>query len=142
MSGRARQSARLVRVRSIQHGLAALIAEHAARKVESLESSAGQLARLREGFGSELGLSSGAALAGIGEIAMRLDAAREGLGKSIASARARAAESHQARMTARRKQESAQRITDKKAAAAAREVEKKQVAARLRRPGLREDERS
>lgn len=133
MSNRVRQCSRLVRVRSIQHNLAALVADHAFRRVEALESSAGQLARLRDGFAPEQGTSSGAIIASLGEIAMRLDAARDGLGKTITGARAQAAASGEARLAARQRQESAQRITDKAAADAARKAEKKQAASPRRR---------
>jgi hypothetical protein len=127
MSNRLRQCLRLTHVRSIQHGLAALASEHAHRRVEALEMSADQLARLRVGFGVEPGFSSGAALASVGEIAMRLDIAREGLAKSISGARDQADIAREARLAARRKQESTQRLSEKTAAEAARHAEKKQT---------------
>ena len=81
----------------------------------------------RGGFRAEPGLSSGAALASVGEIAMRLDLAREGLAKTLNGARDEAAIAKDARLAARRKQESAKRLGEKAAAEASRKAEKKQA---------------
>jgi hypothetical protein len=113
MSNRIRQCARLAQVRSIQHDLAAMIAERAVRQVAALEASADQLSRLRLGFSAERGLSSGAALASQGELAMRLDLARDKLNASIDGAKARAQAASTARIAAKQQQESAERLTDK-----------------------------
>jgi hypothetical protein len=62
---------------------------------------------------------------------MRLEAAREGLGQSIRGARAAAALREQARLGARRDQDSAEKLQERAASAAARE-EDRRVAARFR----------
>lgn len=126
MNSRVRQCTRLVRVRGIQHDLAAAVAARAVRQVETLESSDSKLAMLRDGFGVEQGTMSGAVLASLGEIAMRLDVAREGLGKSITGARAQADACKAARLVARRNQESAERLTGKAITQAVRRSERKQ----------------
>ena len=127
MSARVRQCARLARVRTIQHTLAAASASRAARQVEALEASSDKLASLRIGFGAEQGETSGSALASLGEIAMRLDVAREGLKASIAGARRKATLCKEARMAARRDQESAERLTEKAAIEESRKAEKQQA---------------
>jgi hypothetical protein len=75
------------------------------------------------------GVASGAALAASGEIAMRLDQARATVAVSAASARARAATVEQARMRARMKQETADRLADR-AVRAADELFERKLAAR------------
>lgn len=121
-----RQCERLARVRTIQHGLAAAVSKRAALQVQTLEASSSQLASLREGFGNSQGTISGAALASLGEIAMRLDLARLGLSQSITGARAQASKYNSARLDARRNQESAERLTEKAATHAERRAERKQ----------------
>ena len=128
MSQRLRQCLRLAQVRSIEHSLAALAAEQSLRKVVALETSAAQLARLRDGFGAQCGTSSGAALASIGEIAMRLDLARQSIGRSIDGARAQAEAAGEARLAARQRQESSEKLSDKAAREAAKAAEKKALA--------------
>jgi hypothetical protein len=138
MSNRLRQCLRLTQVRSIQHALAAGVSNQAQQRVEQLELSEGQLARLRGGFRSAPGLISGAALASTGELAMRLDLARHDLARTLSGARDQAEVARDARISARRREESARRLGEKSAEQAARKAEKKQVASsprRARRPG-------
>jgi len=130
-----RQRARIARVRRIQHDRAALAAARAAGHVRQLESNDERLGQMRRNLGVEPGLTTGAVLAGRGELAMRLEAAREGLGRSINGARVAAALREQARLGARRDQESAEKLQDRAATAAARE-EDRRAAARFR-PRLR-----
>lgn len=139
MNQRVRQCARLARVRTIQHGLAAAVAERAVRQVESLETSAGKLALLRSGFGTEEGMVSGAALASLGEIAMRLDVAREGLTRSLQRARAQATVCRDKRIVARRDQESADRLTGNAAREAARRADRKHMPRSVIRKRLDDD---
>ena len=56
------------------------------------------------------GPSTGATLAQLGELAMRLDSARIGLGRSIDSARSVAIARESERISARRDQESAEKL--------------------------------
>jgi hypothetical protein len=123
MSNRLRQCLRVAQVRSIEHTVAAHTSALAARRVEALEMSDQQLARLRAGFRAEHGVSSGAILAGLGELAMRLDIAREGLRRSITGAREQAANSAELQIEARRREESMKKLAERAAAEAARAAE-------------------
>ena len=110
MNGLVRQRARIVRVRRIQHGLAASAAAEAAGQVLQLETSRARLGRMRKELQPAEGPTSGAALARLGELAMRLDSARQGLGRSLESARSVAAVRESFRLAARRDQESAEKL--------------------------------
>ena len=115
-----RQRARIVRVRRIQHDLAALASAKASGHVQMLEGNSQRLQQMRAGLSSGPGRTSGAALASRGELAMRLETAREGLGQTIVGARAAASLREKARIGARRDQESAEKLEQKAASAASR----------------------
>lgn len=125
------QRARIARVRRIQHDRAALAAAKAASHVRLLESNDERLGEMRRNLSAEPGATTGAFLASRGELAVRLEQAREGLGTSINGARAAAALREQARLGARRDQESAEKLQDRAAAEAARD-EDRRMAARFR----------
>jgi hypothetical protein len=126
-----KQRARIARVRKIQHDRAALAASKAAGHVRMLESNDERLGQMRRNLGVEAGQTTGAVLASRGELALRLEQAREGLGVSIKGARAASALREQARLGARRDQESAEKLQERAASAAAR-AEDRRVAARFR----------
>ncbi len=126
-----RQRARIGRIRRIQHNLAAFAAARASGHVEMLEANEEKLKQMRFGLSSATGPTSGAALASRGELAMRLESAREGLRPTIAGARVAAQLREQARLEARRDQESAEKLEQRAASAAAR-AEDKRMAARFR----------
>jgi len=128
-----RKSQRFARVRAVQHNLAAVAAHKAARQVEALEASIGKLVSLRDGMRAAPGTVSGGSLAATGEIAMRLDQARATVAASAANARVRALDFQQARLAARMKQESADRLTGKAIKAAEKQVERKLAARGLPR---------
>lgn len=130
-----RQRARLARVRRIQHGLAATAAAQAKGEVRMLEDNVDRLARLRGGLGVGEGVTSGAYLSSLGELAMRLDKAREGLDRTIKGARAAADARETVRLAARRDQESAERLEQRAVSAAERLAERR--AATPRRPRYR-----
>jgi hypothetical protein len=133
-----KQRGRIARVRKIQHDRAALAASKAAGHVRMLESNDERLGQMRRNLGTKPGLTTGAVLASRGELASRLEQARLGLGASINGARAAAALREQARIGARRDQESAEKLQDRAASAAARE-EDRRMAARFRpRPKSKE----
>ena len=125
------QRARIARVRRIQHGLAASAAAKALGHVQLLEGNQQRLGAMRDGLGAEQGSTTGWALAGRGELTMRLEAARDSLGTTIAGARAAAGLREQARIGARRQQESAEKL-EKQAVRAAEEAEAVRGAAPLR----------
>ena len=112
MSSALRQRQRIVKVRKIQHALAANAAAEAAGRVRNLELSRERLLQMRAELRPVEGPSSGQALAQMGELAMRLDSARLGLGQTIDSARSAAAMREAERLSARRDQESAEKLED------------------------------
>lgn len=142
MTARVRQFARIARVRRIQHGFASAAAVKAAGEAELLESSAARLAQLRAGLGAGAGETSGATLASLGELAMRLDKARAGLSTAISGARSIAQAREAVRLAARRDQESVERLGGKAAATAARLAERRMPVARRPRARLNDFEES
>jgi hypothetical protein len=125
------QRARIGRIRRIQHGLAAFAAVKASGHVQMLEANEEKLKQMRLGLAAGTGATSGAALASRGELAMRLESARDGLQGTIAGARAAAMLREEARIEARRDQESAEKL-ERRAATAAARSEDKRVGARFR----------
>lgn len=130
MNGLVRQRARLARVRRIQHGLAATVAAQAAGRVQMLETSRERLRQMRSELRPVEGATTGAAMARMGELAMRLDSARYSLGPTIDSARSAAAARETERRAARRDQESAEKLE-----AAASRVAEEAAEQRLRQAG-------
>jgi len=130
MNGLVRQRARLARVRRIQHGLAATVAAEAAGRVQMLETSRDRLRQMRSELRPVEGPTTGAAMARMGELAMRLDSARYNLGPTIDSARSAAAARETERRAARRDQESAEKLE-----AAALRVAEELAEQRLRQAG-------
>jgi hypothetical protein len=112
MSTSLRPRQRIVKVRKIQHSLAANAAATAAGRVRSLELSRERLLRMRAELKPVEGPTTGQALAQLGELAMRLDNARLGLAPTIESARSAAAMREAERLSARRDQESAEKLED------------------------------
>lgn len=110
MSSLIRQRARLTRVRKIQHGLAAAAAAQAAGRVAMLEMNRERLLRMRAELKPVEGQTTGAALARMGELAMRLDKARHGLDPTLEAARSLAASLQGEQLAARRDQESAEKL--------------------------------
>jgi hypothetical protein len=126
-----RQRARIGRIRRIQHGLAAFAAAKASGHVQMLEANEEKLKQMRLGLSAGAGLTSGAAMASRGELAMRLESARDGLKGTIAGARAAALLREEERLDARRDQESAEKLEQRAASAAAR-LEERRLGARFR----------
>lgn len=135
-----RQRQRIVRVRRIQHNLAASAAAEAAGHVQMLEINRERLARMRSELRPGEGLTSGAALARMGELAMRLDSARQGLGRTIDSARSVAALRETARLSARRGQESAEKLQQAAIGAAERLAERRPLRSGRLRTRLQDGE--
>ena len=133
MKALVQQRARIARVRRVQHMQAAAAAQSAEGQLIQLETSAERLAALRGSLAIVPGRCTGAALSGNGELAMRLDNARAGLGDAIASARAVAAERAAQRLEARRRKESAEKLNNRAAAALVQMIEQRASASRPRR---------
>ena len=105
-----RKRARITRVRSAQHLLAASAAASAEQQVMNLENNAAKLASLRDSLTVSSGATTGAVLQNRGELAQRLDKARDGLATAIVSARAAAEQKVAERLEARQRQESAAKL--------------------------------
>jgi hypothetical protein len=123
-----RQRARIGRIRRIQHGLAAFAAAQASGHVQMLEANEQKLKQMRLGLAAGTGPTSGAAMASRGELAMRLENARDGLKGTLAGARAAAMLREEERLGARREQESAEKLERRAASAAARAEDRKSSA--------------
>ncbi len=134
MNGLVNQRQRIVRVRKIQHGLAASAAVEAANRVAMLEMNQARLARMRNDLRPTEGATTGAALARMGELAMRLDTARHGLGPTIETARALAASLMGEQHAARRDQESAEKL-EQVAIGLAEELAERRLQQNARRSG-------
>jgi hypothetical protein len=122
------QRARIARVRRLQHDLAAAAAAKANGHVQTLELNSRRLKQIREGLSAEPGLTCGAALASRGELAQRLESARNGLGRTIEGARAAARLREAERLGARRDQEGAEKLERRAAQAAASEADERAAA--------------
>jgi hypothetical protein len=136
MTALVRQRARLTKVRRIQHGIAASAAAEAAGRVQMLETSRERLRQMRSELRPIAGVTSGAGLARMGELAMRLDDARHGLGNTIESARGVAAHREAQRRAARRDQESAEKLEQLAVGIAEELAERRLRQAGRRRRGL------
>lgn len=139
MSALVQQRQRIVRVRRIQHGVAASAAVDAAQRVQTIEGNRLRLQQMRGELQPATGLTTGAALARIGELGARLDEARFGLGTSLGAARATAATREGERVAARRDQESAEKL-EQAAAWAAEEQSERRLRAIIRRPRVTQGE--
>ncbi|WP_106639011.1 hypothetical protein [Allosphingosinicella vermicomposti] len=131
MSPVSRQRARIARVRHIQHDLAAAAASEAKGKVNALEMSAEHLARLRAELTADVGTTNGATIGSMGELALRIEQAREGLERSLDRARSVAEAKDQVRLAARIQQESADKLKDR-ASAADEAREERKISASIR----------
>jgi hypothetical protein len=126
MSGLLQRRARIARVRRVQHLQAAASAAQAEGRADALENTAAHLTQLCHSLSPTTGPIVAAQLSNAGELAMRLDAVRNGLTDSIVSARATALESAARRLEARIRQESAERLEERAARAVALLRERKQ----------------
>ena len=129
-----RQRARIARVRKIQHGMAALAATRAQDHVQALENNEQRLQQMRVALGAAAGICMGADLASRGELAMRLEAAELGLAKTIVGAKKAVVLREQARIGARRDQESAEQLEQRAASANARKQDRRSAALFRPRP--------
>jgi len=137
MKALAAKRARITRVRDVQHRLATSAAASAEAQVVNLESNAAKLASLRDSLSVPSGPTTGAALQNRGELAQRLDKARDGLASAIVSARVAAEQKIAERLEARQQQESAAKL-DARAARAFAEWTEARMAAAFRPKGPRQ----
>ena len=113
MKSVADRRARVARVRRAQHLQAVAEASRAEARVADLEASATRRAALRDDLTRGQGTTFAATLAGAGELAGRIDAARTGLAVTIADARATAAALARARLATDIQQRSAEKLQDR-----------------------------
>ena len=126
--------ARITRVREVQHRLAMSAAATAEAQVATLETNAAKLASMRDSLSVASGPTTGAVLQNRGDLAQRLDKARDGLDDAIVSARAAAEQKIAERLEARQRQESAAKL-DARAVQALSEWTEARVAAAFRPKG-------
>jgi len=123
--------ARITRVRSVQHLLAASAAAQAEAQLDTLRNNQDKLAMLRDSLSVPAGMTSGAVLQNRGQLAQRLDTARNGLADAIVSAKAQVEAKGAERLEARQRQESAAKL-DQRAAQALTEWTEARLAASFR----------
>jgi hypothetical protein len=104
------RKARITRVRSAQHLLAASAAASADQQVLTLETNKAKLGMLRDSLTLDIGTTTGAAMQNRGDLAQRLDKAHDSLGNAIVNARRLAEDRAAERLEARQKQESAAKL--------------------------------
>jgi hypothetical protein len=107
--------------------------------VQLLETSRARLGQMRIELKPVEGPTDGAALARMGELAMRLDSARIGLGPTIDSARSAAALRETERLAARRDQESAEKLEAAALRAAEQAAEQRMKQAGRRRARMTQE---
>ena len=110
MKGLTQRRARIARVRRIEHARASASAAEAESRVELLEGHSTRLHSLATDLTPGAGSMFGATLANVGELQQRLRDARTGLVDAITGAKASALERSLARIEARIRQESADRL--------------------------------
>jgi hypothetical protein len=113
MSGTADRRARLLRLRKIEHRVAAAKLATADAAVANLNRIDERLVALRAGLGAKTGETRGAALNIIAEMSQRLDAARVGIAAPMSEADARRVDMHSRRIKARQKEDSAEKLHGK-----------------------------
>lgn len=128
MTALADRRARISRVRRVQHLQAAGAVAAAEERVVSLQANADRLAAMRESLVADAGSTSGATLGSIGELSMRLEAARDGLARAIGQARDVVALRVTERTDAHIARESAERLQVRAVAEMQREIEQRMAA--------------
>lgn len=128
MKALAERRARITRVRQVQHLQAVSEAASAENKVVQLEGNAAKLAALRGSLSVAPGITSGASLSNVNELAQRLDQVRSGLADAIGAARIAAAARANERMQADIARESAQRLEHRAVADLQNMIEQRMLA--------------
>lgn len=134
MNALLKRRGRLVRVRKVQHLQATAAAAQAEARAATLEQSAARLVSLRGSLTPAPGTTFAGALSNAGELAMRLDAARHGMNRPLADARAAADRLGTLRLEARIRQESAEKLGQQAQAAYAAWREQRASTPHRRKP--------
>jgi hypothetical protein len=101
---------RLVRLRAIEHHLAAAALARADTALTNVTAIEGRVGHLRDGIATSPGETTGRVLQSLAEFAQRLDGARDGLASSRTAADAERAACDEVRRAARRSEELAGRL--------------------------------
>lgn len=116
MTRLSQRCARVLRVRSIEHQVAAASQAAAERRVAELLGVASRLGDLRSSLRSEPGPTDGQSLHAMAEMSDRLRRAAADLAQPISAAEARHEEALSARLQARTREDGAGRLRDRAAA--------------------------
>jgi flagellar biosynthesis chaperone FliJ len=139
VSGLLQRRHRVLRVRHVQHALAAADAMRAQEEADGIARNAERVRNVRAGlFGSE-GVATGASFAAYRELAQRLEQAGRQLDGALYDARRKVDEKKGRRIEANREREIAERLRDRTRAALDAEAEAKVAALpRYRKMQMRE----
>jgi hypothetical protein len=117
MSRLSERATRIVRVRTIEHRVAAARQAAAERRIAELIGIASRLSTLRSGLRIGEGATDGQALKAISEMLLRLRRAEGDLARPIIQAEAHHRHAFAVRLAARGREDGAERIRDKASAA-------------------------
>lgn len=131
MNAPSQRRARIARVRTLEHRLAAARHVGAQREAQALAAIARRLATLNAGVGVGSGVVLGQSLSAISELSTRLGKAEASLAAPIRQAETHRAATDANRIAAHRKEQSALRLADK---ATARERYERELRADADRP--------
>ncbi|HET8749858.1 MAG TPA: hypothetical protein VFM42_03865 [Sphingomicrobium sp.] len=116
MTSLSQRFTRVVRVRSVEHQVAAADQVAAERRIVELLGVARRLGELRSNLRPRLGLTSGQSMQAMGEMQNRLSQAEAELARPIRQAEANHEQASAARLVARAREDGAGRLRDKAAA--------------------------
>lgn len=126
---------RIIRVRSVEHQMAEANLARANGELANLVELSQRLESLRSDLAVAKGMIAGRAMNSVGELAMRLDMAKESLVTPMQNASSRRDQMNHLAQRAMMKEESAQRLYDRTRKADEVEMERRRDANRPHRPG-------
>ena len=126
---------RIIRVRSVEHQMAEANLARANGELANLVELSQRLESLRSELAVAKGMIAGRAMNSVGELAMRLDMAKESLVTPMQNASNRRDQMNQLAQRAMMKEESAQRLYDRTRKADEEEMERRRDANRPHRRG-------
>lgn len=125
---------RIIRVRSVEHQMAEAKLARATGELANLVELSQRLEALRADLAVAKGVITGRAMNSVGELAMRLDVAKESLIAPMQNAANRRDQAGKVAQLAHMKEESAQRLYDRSRKAEEVEAERRRDANRPHRP--------
>jgi hypothetical protein len=133
MNARTARRKRIIRVRTVEHQMAEANLARATGELASLVELSKRLETLRADLAMAKGVVAGRALNSMGELAMRLDMAKENLAAPLAGASARRDQMGELAQHAMIKEESAVRLYERSRKSAEAEMERRSDANRPHR---------